>query len=116
MEDSIRACIALIAAGVVKNRLSDSVYDYAQSKHVSISGRISGKNVEVYDYDRKCHVSGTLPDLYDYGRKRHVSLEMKDNKFSGYDYGQGKHFEGSVSGNSISIYDYGCSSYYSYSV
>lgn len=114
MDSASRACVAYVAGRVVVGKNSSHIYDYDRSRHVSIGGTIDGKQVSVYDYDRGCHFSGTLPSLYDYGRSCHVSVEIKGRNFSGYDYGSSAHFSGSVSGSSVSLYDYGTSQHYSY--
>lgn len=116
MHPNTRACVAFVAAKLISGGGSSSVYDYSQSRHISIGGSVDQDQVAVYDYDRGCHFSGTPPGLYDYGRGVHVSLNINGNQFSGYDYGDGHHFSGTVNGNSISIYDYGESAHFSYSV
>lgn len=116
MNPNTRACVAYVAGKTSTGSGSSHVYDYSQSRHVSVSGSVTGRCVSVYDYDRGCHFSGTLPQLYDYGTGAHVSIEMNGNQFTGYDYGAGHHFSGSVSGSSISIYDYGESQYFNYSL
>lgn len=116
MDSSARACVAYVAARVVTGRKVPHIYDYSRSKYVSIDGSISGPEVQVYDYDRSCHFSGTLPSLYDYGRSSHVKVEIEGDKFSGYDYGSSQHFSGSVRDGSVSFYDYGEGAYFSYSI
>lgn len=115
MNDNPRACIAFVAAGLSGTK-SSSVYDYSQSKHISISGTISDSRVNIYDYDRGCHLSGSPTNLYDYGNGAHIQLKMNGSQFSGYDYHTGNHFSGRVSGKSVSVYDYETSQHYSYNV
>ena len=110
-----RACVAYIAASLCGARGS-SVYDYSQSKHISISGSSGPSRVNIYDYDRGCHVSGSPENLYDYGTGAHIQLTMNGSQFSGYDYHTGSHFSGNVNSNAVSIYDYQTSSHYNYSV
>lgn len=57
MNDSTRACVAFIIGASTKSNIN-SVYDYSQSKHISISGTVNEKVVNVYDHDRGCHVTG----------------------------------------------------------
>jgi hypothetical protein len=116
MDPNTRACVAYVAARLLSGRKSSSIYDYSQSRHISIDGDVTQRNVGVYDYDRGCHFSGQPPSFYDYGRGAHVTLDVKGKNFSGYDYGDGHHFSGSVSGTSVTLYDYGESSHFNYSI
>jgi hypothetical protein len=110
-----RACIAFIAAGLSGTKGS-SVYDYSQSKHINISGSVNPNNINIYDHDRSCHLSGSPNSLYDYGNSAHIQLNLKGSQFTGYDYHTGNHFSGNINGRSVSIYDYQTSSHYNYSV
>jgi len=114
MNDSTRACIALVAVGLISGKKASSVYDYTQSKHISISGNVDGNSVSIYDYDRGCHVSGNPSNLYDYGNNAHIQLRINGNQISGYDYASGSHFSGSVHGGSVTIYDYETSAHHNY--
>ena len=116
MHPNTRACIAYVAGKLISGSGSSSVYDYSRSRHISISGSVDASHVGVYDHDRGCHFSGSLPNLYDYGRSAHISLNINGNQFSGYDHGDSHHFSGLVNGSSISIYDNGASMHFNYSV
>ena len=116
MIDNTRACIALIAVGLISGKKASSVYDYTQSKHISISGNVDVNSVNIYDYDRRCHVSGNPGNLYDYGNSAHIQLKISGNQFSGYDYHSSSHFSGSVNGGSVTIYDHETSSHHNFSV
>lgn len=116
MNSNTRACVAYVACALIGNKRASYVYDYSQSKYISISGTVSKSNANVYDHDRGCYFSGSVPSLYDYGRGCYVSLNISGQNFDGYDYGDGHHFSGSVNGSSINIYDYGKSSHFSYSL
>jgi len=116
MHPNTRACIAYVAGSLVNGSAGSAVYDYSQSKHLSIGGSVTANHVNIYDHDRGCHFSGAPGNLYDYGRSSHVSLSITGNQFKGYDYGDGHHFSGTVNGNAVSIYDYGDSGHFNYSV
>jgi len=115
MNQNTRACVAYIAASL-NGASGSAVYDYSQSKHISISGSADTNNVNIYDYDRGCHVSGEPSNLYDYGNSAHIQLNMNGTQFDGYDYHTSSHFSGDVNGNSVSIYDHETSSHYNYSI
>jgi hypothetical protein len=83
---------------------------------IEASAALSPATVNVYDYERSCYFSGTVPSLYDYGCGAYVQLNVRGVDFSGYDYGAGHYFSGRVSGRSVSVYDYGDGRYYDYSV
>jgi hypothetical protein len=116
VNQSTRACVAYVAGRLISGSVSSYIYDYSQSRHISIGGSVSGSAVNVYDYDRGCHFAGSPGNLYDYGRSTHVSLNIDGSQFSGYDYGDSCHYSGTVNGNSISIYDHGESQHFSYSL
>ena len=115
MKPNTRACIAYITASL-HGANGSSVYDYSQSKHINISGDVGDQNVNVYDHDRGCHVSGSPDNLYDYGNSAHIQLNVDGSQFSGYDYHTSSHYSGDVNGSSVSIYDHETSTHYNYSV
>lgn len=112
MDDTTRRTIAYIGGRLISGKRSSAIYDYSGGGYTSIDGSVTSSNVDVYDYGRSCHVSGSGGSLYDYGRGCHVDLKAKDaTRFSGYDYGSSSYFEGTVSGASVSFYDYDTGSY-----
>ncbi|UDM52016.1 hypothetical protein [Cupriavidus sp. MP-37] len=116
MNSGARACIAYIVARAISDSKASHAYDYSESKYVAFTGDVTTREVNVYDYGRRCYCSGSLPQLYDYGNRKHIDLQVNGDRFSGFDYDSRKHFEGSVSGNSVSLYDYETSKYYNYTV
>jgi hypothetical protein len=120
MKSNTRACIAYIAGCLVSGKKASSVYDYSQSKHIMISGKVEKDEVQLYDHDRCCHLSGKKTgnrfSLYHYGDGHFIDFALDDPKFEGYDYGAACHYSGEVRGDSINIYDYGESSSFSYSI
>lgn len=116
MNAGLRRAVAYIAGRMVAGSNSTHVYDYDSSKHFSFSGNADATKCNIYDHDRRCHVTGAPPSLYDYGNQKHLTLDVKGTEFSGYDYASGKHFSGRVNGNSIFLYDYDGSGHHNYSV
>ena len=113
MNRSTRACVAYVAGRLISGKPATSIYDYSQSKHVSISGTVNGKNVNLFDNDRGCHIEGSpggdssdMLNLFDGGGSHCVELSIRKNMFGGYDYGDAHHFRGEMKGNSIEIYDF----------
>ena len=115
MKSNTRACIAYIAA-CLNGESSSHVYDHSRSKFINVSGNVSSANVNIYDYERGCYISGSPGSLYDYGNGAHIQLTVNGSQFTGYDYDSGNHFSGSVNGSSVNIYDYEKSAYFNYSV
>lgn len=116
MNKNTRACVAYVVGKAISGSGGTHIYDYSQSRHVTIGGSVSDGSVSVYDYERSCHFSGSLAQPYDYGTGAHVSIQINDTSFSGYDFGAGHHFSGSVSGSSVALYDYGESKHFNYSL
>ena len=116
MNNGTRACIAFIAGRIISSKIASHIYDYLKSRYINISGSVTNKNVNIYDYDRGCYFSGSIPSLFDYGTSSYVELKINGNKFSGFDYNDGHYFSGSVNGNSITLYDYGESKHFSFSI
>ena len=78
--------------------------------------RVSRQAASIYDYDRSCHVGGSLPSLYHYGNGRHLSLQINGSNFTGYDYATNSHFSGRASGSSVSLYDHEHGRHHQYTV
>lgn len=114
MKAHTRRAIAFIAARAVNDDQRSSVYDYEERRYISFSGKFNGRSISAYDYDRRCHISGTLPSLYDYGDSQHIQLKVNGQSFTGYDYGTSQHFSGNVNGHSISLYDFATGTHYNY--
>lgn len=76
MNPNTRARIAYVAGKAISGAGGSHVYDNSQSRHVSIGGSVNSGSVNVYDYDRSCYFSETLPQLYNYEISAHVSLEI----------------------------------------
>ncbi len=120
MNSGQRAAIAAIIIAAYSKCPINTVYSYEASRYISMSGSVTGRSVNAYDYGRSCYVSGNASSLnkyslYDYGESAHIDLTIDGNKFSGYDYASSYHFSGTVSGKSVSIYDYQTSTYYNFS-
>jgi hypothetical protein len=116
MDESTRACVAYVAGHAVKGGHSSHIYDYSRGRYVTLGGSVTASSVSVFDYERHCYFSGSLPSLFDYGRRAHLSLSIRGKGFSGFDYGSRHHFSGSVNGNSVTLYDHGESKYFSFSL
>jgi hypothetical protein len=120
MEPNTRTVVAYIAVRLISGQNASSIYDFSRSEHIPIGGVVNRGHVQVYDYERNAHISGSGNginySLFDYGQSSHISLTINGNNFRGYDYGTGNHFSGSVRGRSVSFYDYGESSYFSFSI
>ncbi len=110
-----RACVAYIAAGMCGLSKTTALYDHGQARAVSATGPVSAGKIDVYDFDRSCHVSGSLENLYDHGNGAHIHFACDGEKFSGYDYASKFHFNGTVEAGFVSLYDYETSVYYRYS-
>ena len=75
-----------------------------------------GNRIGLYDYERKCNFSGTLPHLFDDGTSAPVILEISGALFGGRDGASGKQFSGSVFGLQISLRDHASDQRFLYSL
>ncbi|MFM0160678.1 hypothetical protein [Paraburkholderia sediminicola] len=116
MNPGTRVCIAYVAGRIISGRKRGHIYDFGRSKFILFSGSVDDKKANVYDHDRGCHFSGTLPSLYDFGGSHHVSIKIDGSRFSGYDFGASHHFNGTVRNATVSVYDFGASSFFTYSI
>ncbi len=116
MDSNTRACIAYIVGRLINGGSPTAVYDYAESRSISISGEVSGANVDIYDHDQLRMISGTIPTLYDHGRQAPISLSIEGTKFHGTVYADDHGYVGSVSGRIVAIYDLGASANFQYEV
>ncbi len=116
MDQGLRACVAYIVGVALGESQWSGVYDNSAGKHVSISGEVTEQSVSIYDYERQCHVGGSLSAFYDFGLGEHVTLQITENQFTGYDYGSGSHYSGSVNAGAVSIFDHAEGKYFLYSV
>ena len=51
-----------------------------------MSGDVQLGNINIYDYDQGCHISGNGNNgdfsIYHYGDSHHINLKIEGNKFS----------------------------------
>ena len=59
MNKESKATIAYIVGKLISKKNTSSIYDYEQAKHINISGEVNEKNVNIYNYDKGCHYSGS---------------------------------------------------------
>ena len=120
MKPGPRALLAYVVGCISTGKTASAVYDYSEGGYRMISGNVSPRNVNVFDYKDSCHFSGSGSgselSLYHYGEGAHLTLDIRRNEFSGYDYGTGDHFSGNVSGSNVTLYDYGEGAYFNYTV
>jgi len=122
MKEHTRVAIAYIAGRIISKVQSNTIYDFSKSSHKNISGQEYDNRVNVYGYDKNCHISGNSSGsglkyrLYHYGDSNYISLEIRDNQFKGCDYETSYYFSGTIQNRSISLYDYETSSFYNYSI
>lgn len=120
MDNPQRATIAFLC-GCLNNVQAavhnSSVYDYAQKSYVQCSFNNSGGNVSIFDYGRRCYLTGRLPSFYDYGVSQYISLnKVGGNAFSVFDYHTRSYLSVTCHGNTVIIFDYTKGQYYNYTL
>ena len=117
MEDNKRACFAVVAATLVNKKRYNGVYDYFQSRHISVSSsNAESTTPHFYDHNRGGAISGCNHGMYDHLTSSHVSIHVNNNRVDCYDFETKSHLTYNVNGNSVSAYDFQTSSHYNYSV
>ena len=120
MNANTRACIAAAAGCLISGIEYPSVYDYHQSKYISIDGTVSEDSVHLFDYDRQCYFTGVGVDgsysLHDFGDDSRLCLDIVGNEFSGVDFESGNHYSGYVNQGYVALFDHGKRQYFKYSV
>lgn len=80
VKPNTQACIAAAAGWLISGKNGTSVFDYSQSKHISIGGNVTANNVQLFDYDRQCHFSGSVSSnsvtFYDFGESQHFNYTV----------------------------------------
>lgn len=115
MIHSKRRAISLIIGRLIQNKDFTSIYDFSTSSHYHYSGTVS-KNINIYDFSRNSHLTGTDKSIYDFGTNSYIKLDVQENKFSGYDFETNYHFNGTMNGKSITFYDFQDNIFYKFTV
>lgn len=105
MSPGTRACVAYIAGRVISGATGSYLHDHTEARQLNIGGTVHGKRIGLYDYERKCGFSGSLPYLFDDGTSAQVILDINGDLFEGRDGASGHQFSGSVVGSLISLRD-----------
>lgn len=117
MEHAQRATIAFLC-GCLHDKDSSvhsGLHDYMRGVNVAFSYVNNGGNVSIFDYGRKCYLTGRCPSFYDYGALQYVSLTMvNDNQFSVFDYHTSAYMSVTCHGKQVSVFDYEKGQYFNY--
>jgi len=112
----VRRAVAFIAAQLVSGGSPSSVYDHSEGRSYNFSGTATTSSVDVYDYDKGCHVNGSPDSLYHAGDGTHLNLKVEGYNITGYDGATETHFTGTVSGTNVQVYDYETGTAFDYTV
>ena len=117
MENLQRATVAFLC-GCLQSKdgiAHSSIYDYSQGTHVSCSYTNNGGNVSIFDYRRRCFLTGRYPSFYDYGVSQYISLtRVNDNLYNVFDYHTSSYMSVTCHGEQMSVFDYEKGQYFSY--
>ena len=121
MHSDSRYLVAYIAGRLIAGVDAASVYDFGAGKYRSLTGDVTPERINLYDFDRRCHINGSGRGrqftLYDFGRSAHLNLKLESGgRFSGYEYDTGSHFNGSVNGRNVSLFDFAVGKHFSFSI
>jgi len=106
---SLRACVAYAAGRGISGKEFSGLFDYSQSRHITMRGSITVDHIDIYDEAEKCHLegdsTGSQYSLYYNGNPQPVTLQIRGNNFRGCDQGSSFGFSGRVQSDSINMYD-----------
>ncbi len=115
MDDARRKTVAFICGMHFADKNYSSIFDYSRAKYFNLDYSIQGLNINVYDYERRCHLSGSFSSLFDHGIGEHIDFREKGNGVIDiYDYKSGTSLEATCKRNDISIFDYEIGKYFEY--
>jgi hypothetical protein len=119
MDSKQRVAVAFLC-GCLSNSSSQQysrVYDYSTGVSSPFSIVNNGGNISIYDYSRRCYLTGREPSFFDYGVSHYISVNrVGDNLFSVFDYNSSSYCSVTCNSQSISIYDYSVGRYFSFSI
>ena len=76
MKTSTRRAVAHIAGSLISGHTTATIYDYQDKRHVNMSGDVKTGGVAVYDYEQRCHITGSGGSLYHHGNRAHITLQL----------------------------------------
>ena len=120
MRANVRAYIASAAGCLISGIEHPSIYDHSQAQYISIRGRVSDKDIYLFDRDRKCYFSGNGKDysfdLYDHSNQSHINLEINGNNFKGFEHDSGSYYNGYSNDGFVILFDSDEDKYFQYSL
>lgn len=117
MDNPQRATLAFLCGCLNSRRVNvhSGIYDYEQQRHYPCSFSNNSGNVSVYDYHRRCYLTGIIPSFYDYGVSQYITLtKANDNMYSVYDYHSQSYLSVTCRGDEVTVYDYSKGRYFNY--
>ena len=120
MRANTRACIAGAAGSLISGIEQPSIYDFHQARYIRIHGRVSRRDIHLFDHDRKCYFSDHGSDnkfnLYDHGNQTHISLDINSNQFTGFEHNSENCYSGFANGSFVTLFDSAEAKYFTYSL
>lgn len=117
MDNSKRACFALVVATLVNKKRYSYVFDYRQGKLVSISSsNVDKRNLSFFDHNRGGAVTGDKNGMFDHLSGSHVSLSISGKNVGCFDFQTNTHLSFTVNGNNVGVFDFETNEYYQYAV
>lgn len=115
MTDDRRKTIAFICGMHFAEVTHTNIYDYTRASYFFLDYSVNGQEISVYDYERKCYVSGRFSSLYDYGVSRYMDFRVeREDIIDVYDYLTGSNLQVTCRGNDVSLFDYKAGRYFEY--
>jgi hypothetical protein len=119
MKSHAHACIAYIVGRLIAGKNVTSIYDYARSCEIDVSGLPDERCLKSFTCVNWSYLSQS-PNIFRYrfscNAGHFIDLSVKGNTFIGYVRDSSSHFMGNVRGDAVYLYDHKEATHFNYRI